>query len=83
VEESVSPEVLWNLKYQRQCSPAREPRAGDGHVITLKALSADLSFDDEVLQDVKAVWERVTGAEPETFLKFEAREGTFDEDGGS
>jgi hypothetical protein len=78
--ETTKPDVLWNMKYRRQYLARASRASGDDRVVALKPLSADLAFDDTVLLDVKTVWERITGADPESFLKFDAREGTFEED---
>ncbi|SMR51177.1 unnamed protein product [Zymoseptoria tritici ST99CH_3D1] len=82
-EEPPPPRVLWDMQYERRHATSNVTRTADDRVIALKPMPADLTFNDSVLRDVQDVWQQITGADPESFLKFEARESTFDEDGSS
>lgn len=52
----------------------------NSNIICLPSLSSDLALDDQELEDVKKAWLKITGENEEMFLKFDAREGTEDED---
>ena len=77
--------VLWRLQYERKFLNAfqSEPNINSReHVITFPSLSADLVFDDEILQMVKKAWRAVLGraeGEVEDFMKFAPRQGELDE----
>jgi len=50
------------------------------HVVILPPLSTDLALQDDVLDDVKAAWMKITGEGEEGFMKFDAREGTGEDE---
>lgn len=53
-------------------------------ILFLKDLAPSLALEDEVLRDVRAVWELITaddGDERGGFMQFEDREGGANEDG--
>ncbi|EGE84176.1 rab geranylgeranyl transferase escort protein [Blastomyces dermatitidis ATCC 18188] len=94
---SVDPEakILWSLRYtqsgvldeETSLSPSAElspvSDSFSGRVFSFAPPNLDLSFDDGMLEQVRAVWEAVTEGDAERgeFLQFEDREGTGGEDG--
>lgn len=78
--EQTVPQVLWSMRYEQRHASVADPSNLSGAVINLKSLSPDLAFDDSTLKDVKAAWLRVTDADPDSFMKFEAREGTMEDE---
>lgn len=82
------PQVLWRMHYQ-QHTPKLPPGTAEGQgsehdgILVLPPLSQDLVFDDKVLDDVRAVWEKIVGGSGENggeFMVFEAREGMGDDE---
>jgi len=53
-----------------------------GRVLTFPPTSLDLSFDDALVDSVRAVWRKTTDAESDdaSFLRFEERENIGDSD---
>ena len=49
------------------------------NIVALPSLSPGLALDDNVIEQVKYAWQRVTGAEPQTFMKFDARETLYED----
>lgn len=83
IDESPSPEVLWQIHYQQH-----SPRAGsqavtesDSRSIVFPSSSSDLAFDDSVLDRVKDAWEMITAGDEQrgNFLSFDKREQEVDE----
>ncbi|KAF7191428.1 Rab proteins geranylgeranyltransferase component A [Pseudocercospora fuligena] len=73
-------QVVWSMHWE-QHYPPKAQTSDEDHIIALQSLSPDLAFDDDVLADVKSAWQRIAQPEdPEGFMKFEARDGTTDED---
>lgn len=80
VGEQLPPQQLWSMRYEQRLPSGKESGPTHDQILTLKTLSAELALEDDVLRDVKSAWQRITKADPESFMKFEAREGTMDED---
>lgn len=80
VAEEPRPSVLWCMKYQQSfaSTPAQPQRTGP--VLPLQSLSPDLALCDELLENVKAAWRQITHDDETTFMKFEAREGTMEDE---
>lgn len=81
IEEEPRPNLLWQMQYEQRFAPG--PTTSDItslSVLKLKPLSADLALEDAVLRDVQAAWQQITGADLETFMKFDAREGTLEDE---
>ncbi|EME89284.1 uncharacterized protein MYCFIDRAFT_48904 [Pseudocercospora fijiensis CIRAD86] len=73
-------QVVWSMHWEQRYPPNTQTNDED-HIIALKSLPADLAFDDDILADVKSAWQRIMEPEdPESFMKFDARDGTTDED---
>lgn len=73
-------QVVWSMHWEQRYPPKAQTSDGS-HIIALQSLSPDLAFDDDVLADVKNAWQRIAQPEdPDGFMKFEARDGTTDED---
>jgi len=83
-DESLSPQSLWNLRYEHidQIAPTRVDGATFADTIVFPAPSNDLAFDEAVLDHVKAAWLKIMGdtARGEDFLRFEDRNPVGDED---
>ncbi|KAF3008606.1 Rab proteins geranylgeranyltransferase component A [Curvularia kusanoi] len=72
--------VLWSVQYRQRASSGGETLPADcQQVARFPAPSMDLAFDDRVLDDVKAVWQKITGGGDEEFLVFQDRE-VYDDD---
>jgi hypothetical protein len=81
VDEPTKPQVLWQLQYQQHCDvPSSASIIGEGKSITLSASSIDLAFDENILDSVKAAWQKITGGQPQDFLLFEDRNPVGDDD---
>ncbi|KAF2172415.1 hypothetical protein M409DRAFT_17648 [Zasmidium cellare ATCC 36951] len=79
IGEQTVPQVLWSMHYRQYYAETEEAPAYS-NVIPLQPLSPDLAFDDSMLDNVKSAWQRITEADQESFLKFESREGTMEDD---
>ncbi|EMD64129.1 hypothetical protein COCSADRAFT_26322 [Bipolaris sorokiniana ND90Pr] len=76
-----APKVLWSAKYQQQPSSGSDVLpCGSEKIIRFPPPPMDLAFDDGVLDNVKSVWEKVTGQEGGEFLRFQDREAYTDDD---
>ncbi|KAK4507925.1 hypothetical protein PRZ48_001660 [Zasmidium cellare] len=80
VGESTEPQVLWSMHYRQRYTSTHDAPSTSDSVITLQSLSPDLAFDDGTLGNVRLAWQRITDGDQEAFLKFEAREGTMEDD---
>ncbi|TKA63835.1 hypothetical protein B0A55_10840 [Friedmanniomyces simplex] len=81
VGELPTPEVLWQMQYRHQIRPEQHMATDKlDNIVTMPSLSTDIVLEDELLDNVKQVWQKITGESPETFLKFEAREGVDDDE---
>jgi hypothetical protein len=86
--EEPAPRVLWSMSYVQRgrasSNAISEPFAQDksGRVLTFPPASLDLSFDDTLVDSVRAVWRKTTDAESDDagFLRFEERENIGDSD---
>lgn len=70
------------MQYQQRFFANPAVPASDPVTFVLGSLSSELALDDDVLQDVKAAWQQICGTtdvDPESFLKFEARDDAVDE----
>ncbi|MCJ1311560.1 Rab proteins geranylgeranyltransferase component A [Agyrium rufum] len=92
VVEDSPPKVIWTMSYaelraehvsDQPVSSNEEHEGSKGsanQVIILPNMSADLSFDDGILAEIRLAWIKITGLE-EGFLTFEDRElGVDDEE---
>ena len=74
MEEAQTPRVLWQMHYEQTCSAKPELRIHD-RTISFPLPTADLAFDDEVIEQVRLAWARIVeGDEGEGFMRFPARE---------
>ncbi|QDS70256.1 hypothetical protein FKW77_007411 [Venturia effusa] len=80
--EAERPEIIWQLRYQQRVDVPPNSNAvdDDGKIITFSAFSADLAFDENVLDSVKAAWQKITGGQPQDFMVFEDRNPVGDDD---
>ncbi|KAL8723598.1 MAG: hypothetical protein Q9225_000140 [Loekoesia sp. 1 TL-2023] len=92
-ESSSNPEILWSLTYKQNhpavsssssLPPEEAPPTADVTenqkcgILHLKDLGPSLALEDEVLRNVRAVWERITADDGDSrggFMQFEDREG--------
>lgn len=81
VDEPAKPQVLWQLRYQQHCDVlSSSSNIGEEKSITLPASSVDLAFDENILDSVKAAWQKITEGQPQDFLVFEDRNPVGDDD---
>ncbi|KAL9011103.1 MAG: hypothetical protein Q9173_004029 [Seirophora scorigena] len=98
VNEQPTPTILWSLSYTQHHhhpTPPSSLTSNDASVnsdarsnqqsgvLFLKDFAPSLELEDEVLRDVRAVWELITaddGDERGSFMQFDDREGGVDED---
>lgn len=81
VEEPAKPHILWQLQYQQRCDVlSTSGDVGEEKSISLPASLVDLAFDENILDCVKAAWQRITGGQPQDFLVFEERNPVGDDD---
>ena len=74
VEETQTSSVLWKMHYEQTCSAKPELQI-QGKTLWFPLPSADLAFDDEVIEQVRLAWARIVeGDEGEGFMRFPARE---------
>ena len=73
--------VLWKLQYEQCMTDAEVAVSGADHTVTFPWPSLDLALDDDVLAQVKSVWEALTDCDDrgDGFLVFPHRE-TMDDD---
>ncbi|GKZ33848.1 Rab proteins geranylgeranyltransferase component A [Aspergillus brasiliensis] len=76
--------VLWSLRYTqlgRGASQNASLSCPSRNVICLPPVSLDLAFDDSLIDTVKKAWELIMGDEAaqHEFMKFEDREGAYEE----
>ncbi|KAI4092833.1 MAG: hypothetical protein LQ344_003198 [Seirophora lacunosa] len=99
VNEQPTPTILWSLSYthhhhhptppssliSNDASVTSHARSSQqSSVLFLRDLAPSMALEDEVLRDVRAVWELVTaddGDERGGFMQFEDREGGVGEEG--
>lgn len=88
LEEDRCPSVLWAVTYVQRFWRSNDQgrSAGDAgsastadnysrsHVVLLPPVSADLCFEDEVLDCVKQSWMTITGEAEAAFMRFDARD---------
>jgi RAB protein geranylgeranyltransferase component A len=81
VEVSPTPGVLWSAQYRQNASSGSEILpANSKQVISFPPPSLDLAFDDTILDNVKAVWQKIVGEDGGEFLVFQDREQYDDEE---
>lgn len=81
VGEPEKPHILWQLRYQQRCDiSSASDDVSEGKSISLPVSSADLAFDETILDSVKAAWQKITGGQPQEFLVFEDRNPVGDDD---
>ena len=80
VDASPRPTVLWSVRYEQQPSSGFETLPTGDHVLSFPPPSLDLAFDDTVLDNVKAVWQKIAGDDAGEFLVFQEREAYADDD---
>lgn len=75
--------ILWSLKYQQNYTSPPSDVQQNGRMIRLPRLSPDLVLEDGVVENVRAAWKQIIGEdEHDSFMRFEAREDTIDDDEG-
>lgn len=87
VEESTA-KVLWSLRYTQLgrysdgVDAAQRIESNPKNAMCLPPPSLDIAFDDDMIGVVKAAWKVVMGddAVDDVFMKFEDREGAYDEE---
>lgn len=79
VGERPAPSVLWRMQYQQNSSTRQAFNDNVGSTFTLPDLGSDLALEDNVLDGVKTVWQKITGEDEEVLMKFDAREGADEE----
>jgi hypothetical protein len=80
IDVSSKPAVLWSAQYRQHASSGSETLPADSQqVLSFAPPSMDLAFNDSILDNVKAVWQKITGEEDGEFLIFQDREVYDDE----
>ncbi|KAK4947214.1 Rab proteins geranylgeranyltransferase component A [Elasticomyces elasticus] len=81
VSDQPRPSILWQMHYKHhvQADKGTDPDS-DKSTLVLPSLSTDIVLEDEVLENVRVMWQKITGESAEQFMKFEAREGAEDEE---
>lgn len=68
------------MRYRQQASSGSETLPADSQqVLGFAPPSMDLAFDDSIFDNVKAIWQKITGEECDEFLVFQDRE-VYDDD---
>lgn len=70
------------MRYEQAYPESSDTRQVENGVIELPPLSSSLALEDEVLDSVKAAWQKITGEDAEAFMKFEVRQGMGEEEEG-
>ena len=82
IDESLKPEILWDLHYdQRHTPPTADnfdanidcAKLANPHVLKLPDVDPGLALEDDVLKHVRAAWRRIMGGD-EGFMVFGERE---------
>ncbi len=92
VPEDPKPEVLWAIFYTKEHAipesssgdPASSPddpasSALHNRILQLQDIPPGVSLEDDLLRNVRAAWEKITGGEGEGFMQFADREGLGNE----
>lgn len=79
VEVTPAPTVLWSVQYQQRPSSGSENLPAGAHILKFPPSPLDLAFDDKVLENVKAIWQKIVGEDAGEFLVFQDRESYDDE----
>jgi len=80
IDVSLKTAVLWSAQYRQQASSGLETLPADSHqVLSFAPPSMDLAFDDSIFDNVKSIWQKITGEEDGEFLVFQDRE-VYDDD---
>ncbi|KAK4892723.1 Rab proteins geranylgeranyltransferase component A [Elasticomyces elasticus] len=81
VSDQPRPSILWQMHYRHHVQVDKGTESdSDKPTLVLPPLSTDIVFEDEVLESVRVMWQKITGDSAESFMKFEAREGAEDEE---
>ena len=81
IRETPRPEVLWSLSYQHDAQNHAISEQTDDHIICMDDIPPELVLEDDVLGNVREIWERIVGDEAEDgFMIFKDREGIEDDD---
>ncbi|KAL9103932.1 MAG: hypothetical protein Q9163_001080 [Psora crenata] len=75
LDEEPNPQVLWCLQYVQQIpQPQSTAMTTHPHIVTIPEAAPSFVLEDDVLQNVRAVWERVVGDEKgDGFMTFADR----------
>ena len=71
--------MSYEQRFPTETAVSPEKDFTNANVVVLPSLSPGLALDDSVMENVKDAWLRITSANDETFMKFEARENVFDD----
>ncbi|KAK5687631.1 Rab proteins geranylgeranyltransferase component A [Elasticomyces elasticus] len=81
VPDQPRPNILWQMHYRHHPTADKDADAStDASTLILPPLSTDIVLEDEVLESVRVMWQKITGDSAESSMKFEAREGAEDEE---
>ena len=71
------PRILWSMSYTSRLPASFEHPISthDGQVFVIPELPCSIALEDNILDNVRAIWQDVVGdeVEPESFLRFEDR----------
>lgn len=70
------------MQYQQRFGLGSAASVSKNQPILLDSLSSELALDENVLQNVRAAWEQICGTHVnhKSFMNFEPRDGTVDEE---
>ncbi|KAK5714551.1 Rab proteins geranylgeranyltransferase component A [Elasticomyces elasticus] len=81
VSDQPRPSILWQMHYRHHVQVDEGTESdSDKSTMVLPSLSTDIVLENEVLENVRIMWQKITGDSAESFMKFEAREGAEDEE---
>lgn len=73
--------MLWTLRYQQGSESLLSATPDtEANILRFSDPRPDISFNDEILDNVKAAWLKITGSTGDEFMKFEGRETGPDDD---
>lgn len=86
IDEQTIPDVLWKMQFVHHLPDLSGSLYGSGcdqgNLIVFPSVSTDVVLEDNVMENIKIAWHKITGKGDEMFMKFEPREtvGVDDEE---
>lgn len=73
-DDQQRPRVLWSMTYEQRAQSPYEASAGIPHVHCFPDPSLDPVFDENIIDNVKNIWQEIVGPDVQGFMQFQERE---------